>query len=321
MSDESPRLLLPFILPAQAQKHVTHNEALERLDLVTQLTVEAFDATEPPDLPEAGRIWALGQGAGGAWAGHDGALAAWTGNDWQFITPAPGWRAAQGGDLRLWTGAGWESPTPGDLDDLPGLGVNTGFDGTNRLSVAAPATLLTHEGAGHQLKINKASTGDTASLLFQTGWSGRAEMGTPGEDDFAIKVSPDGSAWNEAVRFAGASGKACFPNGAEIEGALSGSAVTQSFTDTTVGRLLKTRDAGILNSSMGSEEPDDVSTNRIFRSDGVTARPFVSAGSFAGWSLVRNDGVRRAQLGLLLPGSYRPRAGIRVYYDTDTWSD
>ena len=48
MSDATTHLLLPYILAAQAQKHVTHNEALERLDSIVQLTVTAFDATTPP---------------------------------------------------------------------------------------------------------------------------------------------------------------------------------------------------------------------------------------------------------------------------------
>lgn len=39
MPDKTPNLALPFILPAQAQKHVTHNEALQRLDALVQLVV------------------------------------------------------------------------------------------------------------------------------------------------------------------------------------------------------------------------------------------------------------------------------------------
>ena len=35
MSDATTHLLLPYILAAQAQKHVTHNEALRILDGVT----------------------------------------------------------------------------------------------------------------------------------------------------------------------------------------------------------------------------------------------------------------------------------------------
>jgi hypothetical protein len=52
---------------------------------------------------------------------------------------------------------------------------------------------------GVQLKINKAAAGDTGSLLFQTGWSGRAEMVLAGDDDFHVKVSADGSNWKEAL--------------------------------------------------------------------------------------------------------------------------
>lgn len=48
MSDQSPRLALPYLQAAHAQKHVTHNEALQRLDLLAQLVVEAFDENAPP---------------------------------------------------------------------------------------------------------------------------------------------------------------------------------------------------------------------------------------------------------------------------------
>ena len=42
MPATSPRLALPFIQPSQAQKHVTHNEALQLLDAVVQLRIRAF---------------------------------------------------------------------------------------------------------------------------------------------------------------------------------------------------------------------------------------------------------------------------------------
>ena len=85
------------------------------------------------------------------------------------------------------------------IQNLSRLGVNTTADATNRLAISSPATLFTNEGAGHQVKVNKANVGDTASFLFQTNWSGRAEMGLAGDDDFHFKVSPDGGAWFEAL--------------------------------------------------------------------------------------------------------------------------
>ena len=200
MSDTTPILALPVLVPGQAQPYVTHNGALRRLDMLAQTVVEAFDAETPPELPEAGRVYALGAVPTAAWAGHPLSLAAWIDETWLFIDLQPGWRACSrdSGTLRIWDGAAWGLPAA-DLDQVAGLGIRTDHDATNRLSVKAEATLLSHDGAGHQLKINKKTGTDTASLLYQSNWSGRAETGLAGSDDWSLKVSPDGSAWTEAL--------------------------------------------------------------------------------------------------------------------------
>lgn len=240
MSDSSARLALPFILPAQAQKHVTHNEAIERLDLLVQLTVEEFGATAPPNQPADGAIWALGPAPTGAWDGEGDRLAARINGGWMFITPQPGWTAALGAELRIWDGTDWVAVAQAPTGTVPGLGINTSFDTTNRLAVASDATLLTHDGQGHQLKLNKNSAPDTASLLFQTDWSGHAEMGLTGSNAFEVKVSADGANWHTALQTDPATGQLSAPNGAQIAGVVTGSAVTQSGSDTTPGRLLTT---------------------------------------------------------------------------------
>jgi len=205
MSDISPRLELPLLQPAQAQKHVTHNEALRILDIFVQLTVEEFDASVPPASPEEGKVYAIGASGSGEWFGATGLLATWVDGAWQFHTPTAGWIAAHAAtsEVRVFTGSVWSAVTGGgaaSTQNLAGVGVNTTSDLTNRLSVAAPATLLSNEGNGHQLIINKAAATDTASLLFQTGFSGRAEFGLTGDDDFSIKLSADGSTWVEAAK-------------------------------------------------------------------------------------------------------------------------
>ena len=91
------------------------------------------------------------------------------------------------------------------------LGVNATADTTNRLALSSPASLFNHEGNGHQVKINKNSATDTASFLFQDGFSGRAEIGLTGDDDFHFKVSPDGSAWFDSIRIDRTTGKVSFP--------------------------------------------------------------------------------------------------------------
>lgn len=221
MTDRSANLDMPYLLPSQAQKHVTHNEALELLDVLVQLVVEAFDATIPPAQPAEGDVHALGAGAAGAWAGHDGALAGFSSGGWNFTEPRSGWRAWGQGDgtFRIWTGSAWEEPQPA-LDNLDGVGIGTSADAVNRLAVAADATLLSHDGAGHHLKINKAGPADAGSLLFQTGWSGRAEMGLIGADDFTIKVSADGSSWQTGLSIDAVTGDLTLPRGVALNGAI-----------------------------------------------------------------------------------------------------
>jgi hypothetical protein len=228
MQDQSSILSLPLIQPSQAQKHVTHNEALRILDVLVQLAVIDRDRTSPPDDPAPGDRHIVGTGATGAWSGADLRIAIWEEGGWGFLDPRPGWRAVVLSEARglVFDGTGWVVRLP-ELDNLPGLGLNTSADATNRLAVAASATLLTHEGAGHQLKINKAIPTDTSSLLFQTGFSGRAEMGTAGNDDWSIKVSPDGIAWIEALRVEAATGR------------ITGQAVQSAPTDTAAGRLMR----------------------------------------------------------------------------------
>lgn len=209
MSQTSPRLALPFIQPAQAQKHVTHNEAIELLDLIVQLTVVAFDATTPPTSPAEGETWALGDTPNGAWTDQPDMLASYRGGGWLFVAPQTGWQAygSTTEEIRVYSGTNWVTSGGGTVsfDNLPGVGVNATADSTNRLSVSADATLLNNEGAGHQLKINKSGTADTASLLFQSAFSGRAEMGLAGTDDFAIKVS-DGTNWFAGLTVLGTTG-------------------------------------------------------------------------------------------------------------------
>lgn len=112
MSDSSANLSLPFIQPSQAQKHVTHNEAIARLDVLTQLSVAAFDAVTPPAAPAEGAAYALGPAPEGAWAGQGGTIAAFQNRGWVFITPRPGWIAvaADSGLLRVMTPTGWRAP-------------------------------------------------------------------------------------------------------------------------------------------------------------------------------------------------------------------
>lgn len=209
--DQTPRLSLPFIAPSQAQKHVTHNESLRLLDALVQLVVVSTTANTPPVAPASGAVWALGAAPTGVWVAQAGNLAIWSENAWQFVTPQTGWQAwdLASGRQHYWTGLSW-TPVPLDLENLPSLGINTTADTSNRLALASAASLFSHDGAGHQIKVNKATASDTASLLYQTGFSGRAEMGLSGDDSFSIKVSADGGTWRSGMVINKSTGNAGF---------------------------------------------------------------------------------------------------------------
>lgn len=205
MTDTSPILGLPYIQPSQAQKHVTHNEALRVLDVIVQLVVLDRTVSLPPAEAQSGDRYIVAAPGQGVWAGHEGEIAVLDGSAWIFVAPQTGWTAyvtAEGAQV-VFDGADWLAR---DISAVDALGINAAADSFNRLSVASDAVLLTHAGAGHQLKVNKAAATDTASLLFQTGFSGRAEMGLAGNDDFSIKVSADGSTWVDALRIDAATG-------------------------------------------------------------------------------------------------------------------
>lgn len=196
----STHLKLPFILPAQAGKHITHNEAIAALDTLAQLAVLDRDLATPPASPTAGDRYIVAGSPTGAWSGKADQVAAWDGTSWLFHAPESGWLAflVDENGLVVWSGADWQ-PTIGLDGKVTKLGINAAADDTNRLSVASEAVLFSNASGGVHLKVSKHSSSDTAALLYQTGFSGRAEIGTAGDDKLHIKVSPDGSAWTEAL--------------------------------------------------------------------------------------------------------------------------
>ena len=83
---------LPLLTAAQAQKHVTVNEAFLRLDTLTQLTLQSFETVTPPNSPKEGEAWAVPAGANGSWAANTGDVAMFLNGGWAFLPPQTGWR-------------------------------------------------------------------------------------------------------------------------------------------------------------------------------------------------------------------------------------
>ena len=209
---DTANLGLPVIEAAQAQKHVTHNEALRILDALVQLAVLDRDLTAPPGAPNEGERWIVAAAATGDWAGHDDDVAAWQDGAWQFSTPKTGWLAYAVDEAMLlaWDGAAWGAALDflggsSELQNVTLLGVGTTADSTNPFSAKLNNALWVAETAAEggsgdlRYKLSKEAAANTLSFLLQDNFSGRAEIGLTGDDDFHCKVSADGSSWTDAI--------------------------------------------------------------------------------------------------------------------------
>ncbi|MHC5654082.1 DUF2793 domain-containing protein [Stappia sp. ICDLI1TA098] len=292
----TPLLALPLIQAAQAQKHVTHNEALMALDALLFLALERSDlATAPEEAGEAAR-YLVAAPATGAWAGHEGEIALRRDGAWLFLAPAEGWCALDRarGVLMLRGAAGWrdlaELPDAG-RDDLARLGINAKADPVNRLAVRAPASLFVGETGSHRLTVSKGAAGDTAALLFQTDYAARAEIGLCGDDNLSLRVARDGGGLAPALTVARASGNVGIGTtepGAELE-------VSDTNGDGDCRLQLRT----------GNEIAQfGVSTTQVFI-DTTDEKPFVLYGNGQARLILSSDG----HIGI---GTYTPTVKMHV---------
>lgn len=108
---ETARWALPLLAAGQAQKEMTHNEALAVLDLLVQPVVVMVGANTPPVAPVAGQCWAVGTAPTGAWNGKAGSLAGWTAGGWRFAAGREGmtvWNL-DGGTPAAFVGGEWRA--------------------------------------------------------------------------------------------------------------------------------------------------------------------------------------------------------------------
>jgi Protein of unknown function (DUF2793) len=216
----SPLLALPYLASAQAQKHVTHNEALSLIDGLLHLSVISRNLATPPGVIVDGDRYLIAASPTGDWAGQAGLVALRMEGAWRFLNPRKGWRLWVEAEnlLLVFDGTSWTgSSTPTQLQNLTLLGVNATADATNKLAVSSSSVLFNHVGAGIQFKVNKNAAANTASLLFQDNFSGRAEVGLTGDDNLHFKVSADGATFFESLIVSGGSGLVTLKNNAVLD--------------------------------------------------------------------------------------------------------
>jgi hypothetical protein len=113
---------MPFLSVGQAQKEVTHNEALQILDVVVGGCVEGPPQSTPPASPAVGSAFLVATGAVSEWAGKDGFVAAWTSGGWRFVNPTEGLQMLDRstGTLSVYRSGAW------DLGRVRATGVDIG---------------------------------------------------------------------------------------------------------------------------------------------------------------------------------------------------
>ena len=213
---ETPNLGLPVIVAQQAMKHITHYEALARLDALVQAAVLQININAPPASLQAGDRYLIGATPTGDFAGQAGKLASYDGASWRYISPKAGWFIFNRADssFSVFDGTSWKriSDTFTQLQNLNGLGIGTTSDSYNRMAVKANAVLFaalasSENGSGDlRFTLNKEAAAKTVSQLYQTNWSGRAETGLMGDDNWRLKVSADGASWRDALVASAATG-------------------------------------------------------------------------------------------------------------------
>lgn len=194
---------------------MTVNESLGVLDALLMASVEGIDIDTPPAAPEAGKIWIVGNAPNGTFEGRALALAVWHDGRWVFHTPREGWRVwnkAQA-EMIVYESGAWRSLRP-DVQELSALGIATSPDVDTpfaaRLNTALWTARESADGGSGDLRVslNKEAAASVGSSIFQTGYSGRAELGLVGDTGLSVRMSDDGAVWNSALYFEPVKGRA-----------------------------------------------------------------------------------------------------------------
>ena len=177
---DTDRLGLPLIDAAQAQKHVTHNAALERIDALMHLGVVTRTSAPPATVPADARYLVAGTPAG-VFSGYLDHIALQQDGAWQFLAPQVGWRIYVQDEavLLVHDGTTWRDVATNirSLDQLTHLGLGTGADASNPLAVKLNNALFTARGVSEgglgdlRFKLNREAGTNTVSQLYQSNWS------------------------------------------------------------------------------------------------------------------------------------------------------
>lgn len=205
---ETVNLGLPLVEAAQAQKHVTVNEAFARIDALADLTLGSIGASNPPFAPSDGEVHAVGSNASGDWFGFDGQLALFLNGGWDFVAPRPGWRAWSAGDGHVVTfdGVDW---VPGlvAVGPMGGAFAEQTVEMDHAIGTGASSSVAAALPAGALV------VGVSARVLSAIGGVSSVKLGVAGDTDrFAAGLGASAGSTSTEIRTAGVA----YPSGADL---------------------------------------------------------------------------------------------------------
>lgn len=116
----TPNFSMPLLHAAQAQKEITHNEALVLVDALLRGTAKGL-LNDPESLSsEPGEAWIVGPEPVGLWSGQAARIAIFTEGGWRFATAPSGLELLDetAAVRRRFDGSSW--------NDYPAIAVPTG---------------------------------------------------------------------------------------------------------------------------------------------------------------------------------------------------
>lgn len=217
----TPIKTLRTLEQGQSSPELVVNELVYHIDLALNMVIADKDLATPPSTPSAGATYFIASSPTGAWASQAGKIATYRNSAWGFYTPPNGTIIYVTDESAIYV---YQAGSLVGLSTVMGaismLGINATADATNRLAVSSASSLFNHAGTNHQIIVNKNAVGNTASVVFQVGFSGRAEFGLIGNNNFGLKTSANGSAWVDSMAVNNADGSVSFPRG-QYNGTLS----------------------------------------------------------------------------------------------------
>jgi hypothetical protein len=239
---QTTRLQLPLIAAAQAQKHVTHNEAVLRLDGLCQMQALSYTVSAQPGSPADGDLYLLPAGKTGTdWGGAaNHAAAHYYDGVWHFYAPRAGWLSFIADTVRLvyYTGTSWADVlTPSGASAADGSAAAPGF------AFAADTNTGLYRIGADQIGV---ATGGTL----------RKTISTTAETNTLPRLGPDGSNSAPAISFSGDTDNGLYRIGTNNPGMAAGGQLVQSWSSSGITRPLQPAFSARLTSTLANVTGD-----------------------------------------------------------------